>query len=173
MTAMLATAILIGPMGAMASADPGRGTTGGTILVSKTTKLPKGKAPNGGVQPNAINNDLGGGVTATSDAGMHWGSNIFGEDVKGLTSSATNAIIDQIHTHGALVQHPDANAQSCYEGEVDWAPDITNDWLNSASSGWGPQFSGFHDCWLMATGHYYIYNSVRTDVTGPDITKRF
>jgi len=104
---------------------------------------------------------------------MQFGSNFFGEDVKGLTSSTTNAVIDTVHTHGALVQHPDSGAQNCYEGNVDWAPDITLNSTTTASSGWGPQFSGAHDCWVMATGHYYIYNSVRTDVTGPDIIRRF
>jgi hypothetical protein len=171
-TGLLAASILVGPLSTLVSADPGGGDSSGTIIISSTTKLQKGKV-GGDVSTDAFNNDLGGGVTATSDAGMQFGSNPFGEDVKGLTSSTTNAVIDEIHTHGALVQHGDANAQNCYEGEIDWAPSITNYWLTSANSGWGPQFSGFHDCWVMATGHYYIYNSVRTDVVGPDIIRRF
>jgi hypothetical protein len=170
--ALAALAILLGPLTLVASADPG-GPTSGRIIVEKKSKLVSTKSGTTGVTPlSDVYTDLG-GVTATSTAGMQWGSNPFGEDVSGLTQSSTSAVITTIHAHGALVQHPDANAQNCYEGEQKWTPSITNSSNAFAGSGWGPYFSGFHDCWVMATGHYYVYNGVRTDVYEPDIIKRF
>lgn len=166
---VLCLALFVGPLSVLASADPGTPTSG-MIILEKTTKLKK----SGGIQGRAdYINDLGGGVTATSTGGMQWGANPFGEDVSGLTRSSTNVVIDTVHTHGALVQHGNADASNCYEGDIRWTPDIKNNWTTLADSGWGPFFSGFHDCWVMATGHFYIYNSVRTDVTGPDVIKRF
>ena len=104
---------------------------------------------------------------------MQWGSNWFGEDVSGLTRSSATAPIDQIETHGALVKAP-GGARNCYEGHYAWIqnPIVTN-WSSSADSGWGPFRSGAHNCWVMATGHYYIYNGQRYNVTVPDYTKRF
>lgn len=173
--ASLVLALTVGPIAGSASADPGDGASGRILKEERITLGPRDDSQ----RPDTISpaadtlTDLGGGVTATSTAGMQWGSNIFGEDVSGLTRSSTNVAISEIHTHGALVQHGDSNAPNCYEGDVKWSPSITNFNTNLADSGWGPFFSGFHDCWVMATGHYYIHNLNRTDVVGPDISKRF
>lgn len=84
--------------------------------------------------------------------------------------------MDQIETHGALIRG--SSSGNCYAGEQKWAPSIVNNNSSSADSGWGPS-GGSQDfkvsglCWLMASGHYYIFNGVETDVTGPDTRQDF
>lgn len=178
--AVLAVTLVFTLMSLTASADPGGGDKSAKIygeqIESIKVKLPgpKSGGGGGGIQPNSdYYTELGGGVTAISTAGMQWGASPFGEDVRGLTRSYTTSAIGTVHTHGALVQHGDANASNCYEGDLRWTPDITLNNTQEANSGWGSWFAGFHDCWVMATGHYYIRNGVRTDIWGPDIIKKF
>lgn len=158
---------------AVASADPGDEKVYGEIRVDVRSQLGPHKTR---ISPSSdYNSNLGGGVSAVSSTAMQYGSSWLGEDVRGWARSYATAPIQEIHVHAALVQHGDSNAQNCYEGSVVWdGPDVTQYSDDEVISGWSPWYSGFHDCWVVASGHYYIHNGVRTDVNEQnDIIRRF
>lgn len=167
LSALALTLVAVTP----ASADPGDRQKTGSVFISETQRLD----PQGGrLLPSTDRiDDLGGGVYATSSVGMQWGASWSGEDVQGRTASQTNVSIDEINASGSLIQHGDANAQNCYAGTVVWPISYTRFSTYVADTGWGPIYRGFHDCWVMATSHYYIVSGARTDISGPDYLRRF
>lgn len=164
-----------------ASADPGTPTVqhietsaGGVILVTSRTVLRLPASPPMVAPNDTTETPLPGGVTAWSTAGMQWRHGVFFHDVSGLTRSETSSPIDEIETHGALVRS--GAGVPCYEGDQVWIqPSIINQNSSLADSGWSPFSTGRNGstCWVVATGHYYIYLGTRTDVAPVDIVKRF
>jgi hypothetical protein len=152
---------------------------GQVITTSKTTLPPAHVKPPSRLTPNlSTQTDLGGGVTATSSSGLQWQESCCLRWVWGITTSQTTATIDQIETHGALIRGSSSPYSNCYEGEQKWTPSIINNNTSIADSGWGPD-GGSQDfkvsglCWLMTSGHYYVFGGARTDVFGPDTRQDF
>jgi hypothetical protein len=117
-------AVLAGP----ASADPGtpqQTLQPGKVVVTKQTTLRPARPTTGGPQPLTVTTNLGGGLQGFSDAGMQWRQSLFFgmfEDVQGLTQSYTNATIDEVEAHGALIKAYDSS--NCYFGDNLWTPAI-------------------------------------------------
>ncbi len=157
------------------SADPGQPRLVPGSIVTRTPTLLALRAPGPGgsriLPSDTTATALAGGVTGYSVAGMQWRQGIFFEDVQGLTQSVATATIDQIETHGSLVK---GTSSDCYFGDNVWIqPSIIQNNSAYVDSGWSPFFTGSHNCWVMATGHYFIYLGSKTDVSGPDIVKQF
>ncbi len=164
-------AMLISPSATLlVSADPGGPIH--IIVVRKATKLSHGPTRGGGgVTPDAlVSTDLG-GVTAYSIAGLQYREGVFYVDVSGMNESSTSANIDELETHGALV-HSESSSD-CYYGEIMYIfPSKYNYNASDVSYDWSPfQTRTKTNCFTQTSGHFYVYNGARTDVSEPDVFK--
>jgi len=173
LTLVVSVMFLISPVATgVASADPGAPTH--TIIVRKVTHLPGSGShgrPGAGVTPEATTTTDLGGVTAYSIGGLQWREGVFLVDSSGLTESLTSSAIDQLETHGALIHS--YSSGNCYDGDYLYIVPSTHAYNSTVDDpGWTPfQTSTRTNCIMMATGHFYIYNGNRTDVSGPDVSK--
>jgi hypothetical protein len=163
--------------------DPNVIVGGGQVMNTTELKLPDPDlswVKDLEITNGTVSTSLGGGVTAWSTAGLQWQMSCCLRWVWGLTKSETSTSIQEIEAHGALLSETRTGnpPPPCYEGNQHWTPSLVRYNTYIADSGWGPSGgaqTGRWDqrCYIMATGHYYIYNDFRTDVNPVDVRLDF